>query len=184
MFNKDINPVDLRIRRTISSKSKEEDSDLVRHTKLLLDEDEDLISPYVIVNNTDLSVVVKRIVKKKETQNQDFLMSMVKPKESEIEQVEPMGAGASQGTSSMIMFNDERLKRKKTIKSVYKISQGQIVDHLIDQNDLNYKLDSMVDNREDFAFSPGQNDEIYNKYMDEIIHQDHIGEYKREIIKI
>ena len=51
-----------------------------RKKKTLVDENEDLISPYVIVNNTDLSIVVKRITKKKESQNDDFLKSMVMSK--------------------------------------------------------------------------------------------------------
>ena len=42
----------------------------------------------------------------------------------------------------------------------------------------------MTENRDDFSFSPGENDRIYKEYMDDIIHQDHIGEYKRETIKI
>ena len=51
-----------------------------RKKKTLVDENEDLISPYVIVNNTDLSIVVKRITKKKESHNVDFLKSIVMSK--------------------------------------------------------------------------------------------------------
>ena len=85
----------------------------------------------------------------------------------------------------MSVYEEEKpIKRSRTIKSVYVIKQGHIVDHLIDNHDINYKLNTLLKNSNMYAFAPGDNERLFKEHREEQIHSDFVGEYKRETIKI
>ena len=66
--------------------------------------------------------------------------------------------------------SQKQMNKKVKLQNIYKIGQGQIEDYMVDYND---ETANMYQDRKQYSFDE-----------DELIHYDHIGEYKSEYVKI
>ena len=140
-----------------------------------------MITPYVLVNKTDLSIIVKRL----------FLRDRGDQEAQKIKRFDLLVDGGDE--------IEANLQRKKCLINQYTLAQGEIIDYMVDYEDDKFKLGLNEGKDDDLDSEMGSNEEA-SRHLDfgftarfmqkkqnerkDNIHMDTIGEYKSEYIKI
>ena len=150
--------MDMKLRKTISRQRSHKEDDLAppglkgQQSASSQNSNEDMISPYVIVNKTDLTIFIKRLFKREESeryQYSDFLHSMNKSQSQEHQQKEASENAYTLDETDLDLLQSQlqvvdqehlidrkqsqvQLNRTKGLKNMYKLPQGQIVDYMVD----------------------------------------------------
>ena len=131
---------------------------------------EEIITPYVIVNKIDMPIIVKRLGKKDQKEENE---EKIKKYKKLIQDKE---------------FQEANILKRRSLTTQYRLEEGQIIDYMVDYNETKFKLGGSTvfasdQGRVSHAFDPEgdlclKNDQTSN------IHSDSIGEYKSEYIRV
>ena len=96
---------------------------------------DEMITPYVIVNKTDLGLIVKRLFKKEQSEMQKYQDLLQVQLQHDLIDERSMMLKSQIYSDQLEAINAEQNARKKSLINMYKVSQGQIIDYMIDYND-------------------------------------------------
>jgi hypothetical protein len=105
-----------------------------------LENSDEIITPYVIVNKTDICLVVKRLFKKEQGEKQKYQELLQVQLQHDLIDKKGLISKSQIYSDQLDAIHAQSNARKRSLINMYRVPQGQIIDYMIDYNDENYKV--------------------------------------------